>query len=216
MKTKLIKLNENHYIIVDDSEIKEGDFDIEYCDIDKKWLKPEQVINEGWDRVSKANYCRKRGTNFKITYSTQPLEYWETKGNIPFVFHKIKPISLSEVEEAIYGYSVEKMAENYYNTLGALGTEYDKTTSINLIIWGFKAHQKLVKDKLFTVEDMINAYIQGTNAGACYESLVDYDSPDSEEAEEYSEREFNDFKQSLIPKTEWDVTFDEQGNIKLL
>lgn len=102
VKDELLKLSYNHYIVVDDSEIKEGDY---------YWNK--NISNE-------IQYKKEKGILFhhckKITYSTQPLErdYSQATYGIQYVevFDKIKPISLSEVEELIHGYSVEKEAIN--------------------------------------------------------------------------------------------------------
>lgn len=211
-KFKLIKISEEHYIVVDDSEIKEGHIAIDLCE--------DMGTKHEWFVVNKATLKYANQESKKITHSTQPLEIikidtmYEGEG-----WSKIIPLTLAEVEELIFGFSVEKMATEL--CLDAFpkhdNNSFDEAMSLckDFYIEGFKAHQSLTKDKLFTAKDMINAYSEGTNAGACYESLVDYDSHDSEEAEEHSEREFNDFKQSLLPKTEWDVTFDEDGKLKL-
>lgn len=184
---KLIKLSDTHYIVVDDSEIKKGD----YCLSDNEILQMNNSIGVLLANQQKEKYGTK--TFFKITHSTQPLS------DKPH-YAEYGMLTLSEVEEGVNGYSVEKMAENYYNTLGALGTEYDKTTSINLIIWGFKAHQKLVKDKLFSKENLWWAYVRGFQA--------------NEEKKEPL-KDFEDVKQSLI-LTEWDIEIDEQGKITLI
>lgn len=103
---KLVKLSDTHYIVVDDSEIKEGDYAIhnnkEYRE--KYNEKPiictksnKESIQEHWD---------------KITHSTQPLNE-STQPNTEFYWNTISKLSLSEVEEAIYGYNVEKMADEY-------------------------------------------------------------------------------------------------------
>jgi hypothetical protein len=72
---------------------------------------------------------------------------------------------------------------------------------------------KLIKlndhDKLFTANDMINAFVQGTNSGACYESLMDYDSGDCEEAMEFAEAEIEKFKQYLIKQLELRISCQE-------
>jgi hypothetical protein len=201
MKTKLIKLNENHYIIVDDSEIKEGDWywtpikrSIEQC------VKKLLIIKGGQNDVEQ----------FKITHSTQPLEYkygsqkqgfnmGAMSGDVELVFDKIKEIKLSEVQELIYGYSVEKMADSYRRQID--GEEKLSVLFIEKLAYieGFKAHQKLVKDKLFTVEDMRRAIVQAR-------VRIDGVSP------KYTRDEII---QSLLPK-EWDIEFNEQGKIKLL
>ena len=87
MKTKLIKLNEEHYIIVDNSEIKEGDF---MYDIDG-----DIGIAIGKDKSQWEG-------NTKITHSTKPLEdiIVHNKYNVKG-WGNIKPLSLSEVRELV-------------------------------------------------------------------------------------------------------------------
>ena len=84
MKQLLIKLKETHYIVVDDSEIKLNDFITDGCNV-WKWK----------------DNCSLLGRK-KVTHSTQPIEdinfVDEVEGK---VMPKIKPLSLSEVEEAI-------------------------------------------------------------------------------------------------------------------
>lgn len=65
----------------------------------------------------------------------------------------------NNIEEGIQSYDVEKMAEEYTKD----GHTYcsEKTFVEQAFISGFKAHQELVKDKLFTVEDMKNAFLVG-------------------------------------------------------
>jgi len=179
---KLLKLSESHYIVVDDSEIKEGDWVIN---------GNNKIFQYTKESISGINYCK------KITHSTEPLEVVDFICNSGEVqeeildYKEIKSLSLSEVEEAINGYSVEKMAEKNFGTFG-IGKE-------RALCWeaGFKAHQELVKDKLFTVEDMREAFEAGTKC----EDWID-------DKEEYI--------QSLLPKTEWDVEFDEQGKLRLI
>lgn len=194
--SKLLKLSETHYIFVDDSEIREGDC---YC----------------FDKVDKQIWFGNFESMEKITHSTKPIErYDHPAGGYEGTFDKIKPLSLSEVEEVINGYSVEKMAEKF--VIEKLKISSQAPGVMIGYIDGFKAHQELVKDKLFTVADMINAFVAGTNSGANYESLVDHDSDNNEEAKEFSQNELEEFERSLLPKTEWDVEFDEQGKLRLI
>lgn len=195
---KLIKINESHYVICDDSEIKEGDY--YFHTLSKK--------------VESAIHCYGRKTHPypKVTHSTQPLEksYNSQKqgfnmgvmsSDIELVFDKINLISLSEVEEAIYGYNVEKMAvkycENHYG-------KKDWEENYHNYAAGFKAHQELVKDKLFTLS-----------------FIIDLVPKVLEKQKELSDSDFNDwynsdFLRMLFPKKEWDIIFDEQNKIKLI
>ena len=60
---KLIKLNDQHYIIVDDSVIKEGDY----------YIDDTNTIRQSV--TSDKDYWSSRADYKKITHSTEPLEY---------------------------------------------------------------------------------------------------------------------------------------------
>lgn len=179
---KLIKLTDTHYIIVDDSEKKEGDF-VYHPEVSQEYT----IVNplkEGDEKYSKGQhiaqgiYKHKPTTNEwykkekKITHSTQPLDRKCSSCNgedeCIECITLLKPLSLAEVEEAIYGYSVEKMADNCTNEIlpnsshkvtGAFSAGYE---------YGFNAHKHLTKDKLFTIEDLRRSikYARQLNAAA--------------------------------------------------
>jgi len=99
MKQRLIEIKKDtHYIVVDDSEIKEGDWAIQNNKEYRKKYNQKPIL------CTKSNCWSIQEHWDKITHSTQPLELtdWENgaKGKRP-AFDKIKPLSLSEVEEAI-------------------------------------------------------------------------------------------------------------------
>jgi hypothetical protein len=185
---KLIKLSDTHYIIVDDSEIKEGDLNIP-----SDFSKIEDVSVTSKEDLEIVN-DRQNGY-LKITYSTQPIEeivWWEKETRKSKLgFDKIKPLSLSEVEELIYGYSVEKMANSHCEEQNRLSNSYDHGSFIE----GFKAHQELVKDKLFTAQDVINIVEKSRETGLTAEYFI---------------------IKHLLPKTEWKVKFNEQGKLTLI
>lgn len=199
---KLIKLSDAHYIIIDDSEIKEGDF--VYRSLSKKDIY--EIDDFGL-------HLYKRGSSgdgyLKITHSTQPLDkdihgfgYW-TKNIIP--------LFLSEVEEAIYGYSVEKIAKIWCNDRVANGS--DKTIALyeNGFTDGFKAHQELVKDELFTIKQTFEFFNKGM------EWMNKQIESDGQYGETYTYHQcFKDVINSFTSKTEWDCTIDEQGKIILI
>ena len=62
-----------------------------------------------------------------------------------------------------------------------------------------KALRELVKDKLFTVEDVVLAFRTGIEHGI---------NPKKINTTEYIK--------SILPKTEWEVEFDEQGKLKMI
>jgi hypothetical protein len=197
---KLIKLNEEDYIIVDDSEIKEGDF---MYDIDG-----DLGIAIGKDKFEWEG-------NRKITHSVKPLEevcctpnnqikrYIDCKGcdKKQLGFNKIKPLSLSEVEEAIYGYNVEKMAESKWNEL----TANLKLDTLNKGMWcggfqhGFNTHKELVKARFLSTQ----LYSNENHLEWIYNRLIEVHGENSN----YDYMiEFKKIIQSLQP-TEWDVQF---------
>lgn len=120
---------------------------------------------------------------------------------------------LAEVEEAINGYSVEKLiddllikrGEHHSRVRNPLYSE-ERQLAKDLL----NAHKELVKDKLFTVEDMKNLM---------HESIIFSENNRHLSLGEYAlaNKEWWDKKiKSLLPKTEWEVEFDENGKLKLL
>jgi hypothetical protein len=204
MKTTLIKLNDQHYIVVDDSEIKEGDW---VCNIQRPYIKQCQDID--------VDYYNKRNDVFKkITHSTEPLEYkygsqkhgfnmGVMSSDIKLVYDQIKPLDLSEVEELINGYSVEKMSYEatkkqlirIFSGESAEDIDDDIQKRRYYYELGFNAHKELVKDKLFTVENIEQAMIEGLTIEQFWEKCC----------------------KSLLPKTEWLIKeITPEGKIILL
>ena len=191
---KLIKLSSNHYIVVDDSEIKEGDF----------------VYSRYLGAVYKKNNFHVSVTDEKkIIHSTQPIEYIDFKDIVTETVYKkkgwaeIKQIFLSEVEEALLGYNFEEIAEKYINNnYPDYLNPKEKSAAIEDVIWGFKKHQELSKDKLFIVEDVVEI---------CFKL---FNHTPSGSLTKWERRHYKDFIQSIQP-TEWDIEFIN-SKIKLL
>lgn len=169
---KLIKLSNTHYIVIDDSEIKDCYY---YNSLDKA-IRFGNNLNHPY--------------HHKIIYSTENFGAgWQ---------QKVMQLSLSEVEEAINRYSVEKMAlQDFKDNDDGFISFQDRS---NGFVAGFEAHQELVKDKLFTVDDMRKAFREGLS----YTTHKHYHS--------FSE---DVFIESLLPKTEWDIEIID-NKIKLL
>lgn len=186
---KLIKLSDTHYIVVDDSEIKEDDC---YIGWETNYATKAK---EKWVIYYKSSGCN-GNLHYKITHST-------------FMLDGVQTIPLSEVEEAIYGYSVENMAEQF--VLNKVKMSSQAAGVMVGYIEGFKAHQELVKDKLFTIEDInkamdcvYNWMIEGS--GNLYGRF-----PRASSLEELK----SNFKEDYLqPKTEWDIKFNEKGKLK--
>lgn len=192
---KLIKISDTHYIIVDDSP-SENDH-IFYNSTIGKLVFAQDDTGQGYEIQigSGISYPIYDPLNVvkKITHSTRPLN---SEG---FFDYPILPIELSEVEKAIYGYSVEDMALEYDGRM-KLDVEFIRAA----FKAGFRKHKELTKDKLFTsgfILDLVNKVL--------------------EKQQEMSNSDFNDwynsdFLKMLFPRKEWDITIDEQCKITLI
>lgn len=198
---KLIKLSPTHYIIIDDSEIKK---------IDYYYLPRTNNIHQCKEDPTELNLERKFGVG-KVTHSTLKINE-STQPNTEFYWNTIKPLSLSEVEEAIYGYNLEKMAGNFVvdklkNSSQAVGVMLG-------YIEGFKAHQELVKDKFILSKNDILKIITMSREAITPHGIINMESWISsgyEGAESaYSQHQIIE---SLLPKTEWNCTFNEEGKL---
>lgn len=120
---ELIKINPDHYIIVDDLEIKIGDLVYVYCsEIEAEEIhKVAGYYNEQFIFVDGSqihlHYCH------KITHSTKPLEdatvLVRPDGSdvSETIFDKVKEISLSEVKELIGEVDMEELELKYHQRL---------------------------------------------------------------------------------------------------
>ena len=201
----LIKLSETHYIVVDDSEIKEGD-----------WFYQVNLNRVIHHNLKNGLLLQPQAFDKKITHSTEPLEMKKVNSlGSEFGFVEIKPLSLAEVEEAIYGYSVEKMRHDYINSekiqsvkkwnakqyfehdlrdIDLKGKDEFLYKKLLLKLYsetgfgyvdGFNAHKELVNDKLFTdMKNLFESYGDNFVAKQIWEDL-----------------------QNVINPTEWKVYF---------
>lgn len=106
---ELIKINPDHYIIVDDSKIEDNDW------MQRNNEHPVQAVpNFWWDFGDKYR---------KVTYSTKPLEditiLVRPDGSdvSKTTFDKVKEISLSEVKELIGEVDMEELELKYHQRL---------------------------------------------------------------------------------------------------
>jgi len=190
---KLIKINPDHYIIVDDSEIKEGDW--YYWEI----TKTIQIAKlDSLNRLPKNSDGSK-----KITHSTKPLEdipvYGEKSIDIPLYtvrgFTKIKPLNLSEVKELIGEVDVLQESKNYVLSKFKSDTDLEQLNCykhIETYILGYNQALEDNKEKKYTEEDVIRIVEKSRETGLTAEYLL----------------------LSLQPKTEWEVKFID-GKLKL-
>lgn len=192
---KLIKINTEHYIIVDESKQPvEGYYYDSFIN---------KIKNTNGAEYGEAKHC------WQITYSTQPLEEGTT---IHGIEHKrwvyIKYIDLSEVKELLGEVDVEKKAdEEYYEQDKSFENDIDPFFNYSEylkvgFIDGYNQALENNKEKKYTEED-INKIRQILVEGAitnmsCSSAVVELDK----------------YIQSLKPKTEWEVEIVD-GKLKL-
>ena len=174
---KLIKIKEDHYVVVDDSEIKEGD--LSHCSYTNN-------INK-YSGFEKKECCK------KITHSTQPLEeFIDNEGIRRIGWTNIKVLELSEVKELIGEVDVEKKALAINPIELIQGWDKKKEYRENWIS-GYNQAIEDNKEKKYTEEDMRIAITQAFLSGV--ERLEDF------------ERVQEMILDNIQPKTEWEVDF---------
>lgn len=177
---KLIKLSDTHYIVVNDSEIKEGD-----------WFYykhfGEDIIAQAKETTDLVNLNNPDRYFKKVTHSTQPLskECKTCTGYCEQCVDETNSLSLSEVKELIGEVDVHLKAMSKYS-LGEINNEHDFTLGYNQAI-------EDNKDKKYTEEDLKKAYMVGKHGGVTQTYY-----------------EFDDYIQSIQPKTEWEVEIVKQ------
>ena len=197
----LIKINTDHFVVVDDSEIREGDYYL-FTWGGKQEIQrffKEQYADRENHRHLYDNACK------KITHSTQPLDCTCAINNRKLdsncaernhCFNKIQQISLSEVKGLIGEVDVEKKAEEYADFSNdyvplAFGEKFNTTTKRDYLA-GYNQALEDSKEKKYTEEDVIRIVEKSRETGLTAEYLI----------------------QSLQPKTEWEVKFVD-GKLKL-
>ena len=177
---KLIKINTDHYIIVDETIQPVNAY---YYD---SFINA--IRNTSGAEYGEANHC------WKITHSTQPIEqyYGATDGTIPFVYHKIIELPLSEVKELLEEVDVEWKAINSWEGCDGCDAN-DELFFINGYQKGYNQAIENNKNKKYTKEDVIHIVKKSRETGLTAEYLL----------------------LSLQPKTEWEVEFID-GKLKLV
>ena len=194
---KLIKLSSEHYIIVDDSEVKEDDL---YID-DTNTVR--YAITE-----TKSYWANRKGYK-KITHSTRPLEpytYDESGEEIyGHMYDNIQRISLSEVNELIGDeHSLKNMwyernVQNPYSSDSQSHAAFDKGFEL-----GYNQSLEDKKGNVYTEVDLRGVFMHGFLLGL---DRVKY-SLDMEN------RALSTYTQPPTP-TSWDVEFLD-GKLKLI
>jgi hypothetical protein len=191
---KLKKINEEHYVVVDETIQPVNGY---YYDFLINKIKSTNGAEYG-----EASHC------WQITHSTQPIEqyYGATDGTIPFVYHKINELPLSEVKELLGEVDVEKKAEQEYreypnNPKEHPDWQYSRDTNCHkkrkAFIKGYNQALEDNKEKKYTEEQLIwaiqEAYGHGQN--------------DEFDGVNKAEKSIIVITNYLHPKTEWEVEF---------
>lgn len=173
---KLIKLSDTHFVIVDNNSdaVAKGDTVLE------KYGDGSFKIATATDLSIVVN--KDSNFQYKITHSFGKF--------LEGVINK----SLSDAENIVYGYNYHKLAQE---ACISHGIQTNFVVPYTLFIDGFRTGIDLVKDKMFSLEDIKKAIRYGFDVGFCSNSLnmkkMNLESEDS-------------FIQSLLPKTEWNIT----------
>lgn len=186
------KLSEDHYIICDDSEIKEGD----YCTTHLNIIDVGKIHNsytifnpQNKEHLGLLKSCK------KITHSTQP----ESLG-VGWM-QSVLPILLSEVKELLGILDVEKSMWYERNLQNPYPSDSPSNTGFNKgFELGYNQALEDNKERKYTEEDMRKAMRFGSMRNKLTISEL--------------ESSLQQLIQSLQPKTEWEVEF-VNGKLKL-
>lgn len=210
---KLIKLTDDHYVVVDDSEIKSKDM----------VLLPSKQIQYMSD-TDILDYLQSESlATKKITHSTQPLGVkpitdkvviQEDKAGKPLMSAQyveldmsctVKPLSLQEVKELIGEVDVEKKVRNEMGIPDYILINSMSPSMQGSLEFGINCYNQCLednKDKKYTEEDLRKAIEFGydlRNNHKPINSGIDW---------------VKILTQSLQPKTEWEVEIVD-GKLKL-
>lgn len=189
---KLIKIKSDHYIVVDDSEIKRGDW---------YYLPRTNSVYQCNEDPTELNLERRYGVA-KVTHSTQPLN---TKFNDWF---DVQIITLSEVKELLGEMDVEKKMISPY----PMDTQND-VDWCNGYQRGYTQALEDNKKKKYSRDEahalMCKAFEQGFKKADIVEAKLESKETDIECAWILT-------KYDSTPKTTWEVEFDENGKLKLV
>lgn len=192
---KLIKVQPEHFIVVDNTNIDMGDFIFEVSN------REITEANDEWNGEESNDEWK------KIIYSTQPLD-------------GVELISLSEVRELIGEVDVESIAEK---TADALQWDFEDPCGCGYsdFIDGFvNGYNKAIENKKYTEEDLRKAVDMARDIAddSAHDTFTVDDITGCTEICTYGWREkYSNEKiiQHIQPKTEWDVEFVD-GKIKLI
>ena len=207
---KLIKINQDHYVVVDDSEIKEGDWcttHLNIIDVGKIHNSYTLFNPQSQEHLDMLKSCK------KITHSTEPESFGDGW------MQSIKPLLLSEVKELLGEVDVDKKAEEFAKHHSIYDSAQDDTE------YGYREgyNQCLEdnKEKKYTEEDLIKFadWVETSQEASEYDKKnrmrFDLKMEGNPESKKRLPELFNIYIQTLKPKVEWEVAF-ENGKLKLI
>jgi hypothetical protein len=126
---------------------------------------------------------------------------------------KGRMLSLKNCQAIERGYDLDELINESFDNMGYHSTvtpHEEKQFKLGYTL-GFQKAVEILGDKKFSEEDVRKAYIQGTNDGAQFESMRDYDSEDDNEPWEFAEEAEKELIQSL-QQNEWDVEIEMEDH----
>ena len=206
MAQKLVKINQDHYVVVDDSKIEVGDWvctngggirHITKLNHDEKGTFTDDGLLSKKDASELCYICNYK----KITHSTQKLyknDFWA-----------IQELKLSEVKELIGEADVEKKALAF--------AEAESYGKLNGDLWkgflfGYNQALEDNKEKKYTEEDLRKVF---DAARRCITMPIG--GAKHQYYDEYSVSDFDEYKREILSAhtpTEWEIQIVD-GKLKL-
>lgn len=196
---ELIKITDDHYVVVNGSEIKEGDYCLMFDDYGNLFLgnQPQKYLGE------QSGHHLNKGLR-KITHSTQPLD--ERNGGLDFIVQGILELSLQEVKELIGEVDIEKKIDETLEKL-SYDVTGDKTADfVDGYVRGYEQALEDNKEKKYTEKQLIWVVQETYDHGRDEVDDILFNQV---------EESIRVIKKYLQPKTVWGVEFDKNNKLKL-
>ena len=213
---KLVKINTDHYVVVDDSKIEVGDWvctngggirHITKLNHDEKGTFTDDGLLSKKDASELCYICNYK----KITHSTKPLEIIKGIGENSSInyYYGTDQLFLQEVRELIG--EVDVMTKAVRDIEGTSWDEDAKPSFLSGYLRGYRQALEDNKEKKYTEEDLglFLEYVRDNYTGMGAPHLVH-----NKGGQRKTKAIVQDYIQSLQPKTEWEVEIVD-GKLKL-